>query len=55
MNILEAIANGDSRRFLEILDKGVKAATKRASEDSHALGLEVADGRAAKQRLLRRD
>ena len=55
MNILEAIANGDRRQFLEILDKGVKAAARKASEESHALGIEVADGRALERGLLRRD
>lgn len=44
-NILEAIAKGNRYRFLELLDKGVKEATRQASADSHALGLSVVDGR----------
>ena len=47
MNILTAIAERDGRRFLEILDQGVKAATRQASVESHARGLKVVDGRGA--------
>lgn len=45
-NILQAIEDRDSERFLSILDEGVRAAIRQASEESHALGLHVVDGRA---------
>ena len=45
-NILQTIRDRDARRFLEILDDGVRSATRMASEESHALGLQVVDGRA---------
>lgn len=45
-NILQAIEDGNSERFLAILDAGFRSAARKASEESHALGLEVADGRA---------
>lgn len=45
-NILQAIEDRESDRFLQILDDGVRAAVRRASEESHALGLDVVDGRA---------
>jgi hypothetical protein len=45
VNIIKAIEERDAPRFLELLDAGVKAATKAASKESHALGLDVVDGR----------
>ena len=48
-NILQAIRDGDPGRFLKILDHGVRSATRMASEESHALGLEVVDGRACQE------
>lgn len=44
-NILQAIEDRNFVRFLEILDDGVRSAVRRASEESHALGLHVVDGR----------
>lgn len=45
-NIIEAIRMRDFVSFLEILDGGAKAACREASNRSHDLGLDVADGRA---------
>lgn len=50
-NILEIIEKRDSCLFIEVLDKGFKKAAREASARSHALGLEVADGRAAEDRV----
>lgn len=52
-NILEAIAKGDRHRFLELLDKGVKDATRQAAAESQALGLPVVDGRASSRGSVR--
>jgi hypothetical protein len=49
VNLFAAIAERDAERFLLILDEGVKLATKRASQDSHALGLRVTDGRSGER------
>jgi hypothetical protein len=45
MNILEAIEAKDGKKFLKILDKGFKKAARAASQESHALGLTVVDGK----------
>jgi len=44
-NILRAVESQDSGAFLAILDDAFKQAAKAASAESHALGLDVADGR----------
>lgn len=49
-NILGVIESGDFDLFIEVLDSAFKEATREASARSHALGLEVADGRAAEDR-----
>lgn len=49
-NIFEVIESGDIDLFIEVVDSAVKQATREASARSHALGLEVADGRAAEDR-----
>lgn len=46
-NLLDAIAKGNHQRFLELLGKGLKDATRQASTESHALGLSVLNGRAS--------
>lgn len=48
--IFDAIESRDAARFIEILDKAFKQATREASFRSHALGLNVADGRAEEDR-----
>ena len=47
-NILQAIENGEFERFLDILNEAFRAAARRASDESHALGLDVVDGRAGR-------
>lgn len=49
-NILEVIESGDIDLFIELIDDAFKEATREASLRSHAMGLEVADGRAAEDR-----
>ena len=49
-NILEALATGDDALFRALLDAGFKEAAREAAAESHALGLEVADGRASEER-----
>lgn len=44
---MQAIEDRDFERFLEILDDGACAAVCQASEESHALDLNVVDGRAS--------
>jgi hypothetical protein len=45
VSIINAIEEQDAARFLELLDLGFRQAAKAASDESHALGLHVADGR----------
>jgi hypothetical protein len=49
-NIFEVIESGDFDLLIEVIDEAFKEAAREASARSHALGLEVADGRAAEDR-----
>lgn len=49
-NILEVIESGDFDLFIEVVDKAFKEAAREASARAHALGIDVADGRAAEER-----
>lgn len=49
-HIFEVIERGDTQEFIRIVDEAFKAAAREASFRAHALGLEVADGRAEEER-----
>lgn len=50
-NIFEIMQSGDKELFIKVVDEAFKAAAREASCRSHALGLEVADGRVEEERL----
>ena len=50
MNIFEAVATRDARTIIAIVDPAFKEAAREASQRAHALGIEVADGRADEER-----
>ena len=47
-NILQAIVDGDSARFLALLDHGFQISARIASDESRRLRLRVVDGRSSK-------
>ena len=49
-HIFEAIQRGDTEEIIRIVDEAFKAAAREASFRAHALGIEVADGRAQEER-----
>jgi hypothetical protein len=49
-NIFELIEKREFETFVEVVDKAFKEAAREASKRAHAMGLEVADGRAAEDR-----
>lgn len=49
-HIFEVIERGDADEFIRIVDAAFKAAAREASFRAHALGIEVADGRAVEER-----
>jgi hypothetical protein len=54
-NIVRAVEDGDSGRFLELLDRGFRSAARKGSEESHALSLTVMDGRSCEVRAPKGD
>ena len=52
-HIFEVIERGDAEEFIRIVDEAFKAAAREASFRAHALGIEVADGRAEEERTGR--
>jgi hypothetical protein len=49
-NIFEVIRSGDAELFIKVVDEAFKEAAREASWRSHALGINVADGRAEEER-----
>ena len=49
-SLLDIIEAKDRRAFIEVIDEAFKAAARAASSRSHALGLDVADGRVEEER-----
>lgn len=45
-NIFEAIESGNARRIIAVVERMFKKAARAASEQAHAKGIEVRDGRA---------
>ena len=49
-HIFEVIERGDAEEFIRIVDEAFKTAAREASFRAHALGTQVADGRAEEER-----
>jgi hypothetical protein len=45
LSLLDVLDNADGTLLLDLIDRRFNAAARKASEESHALGLEVLDGR----------